>query len=373
MRRFICPCSVLLLCLVLFASCGAQPPKEETRSSTLLQTKGISSAHILARAQNEGRLDTLGMLDNWANYGGIWEDLRVLYGIRQENREFGSADVIKEFEAGRGDIGDVGYEYGKIAEARNLTLKYKTPYWDEIPAWAKDRDGDWMVAYTGTLAFAIREDLASSPPRGWSELADSGCKVAINSPLTDTIGQYVVYAAALAMGGSAGNTAPGIAYFKHLALQGRLVSDCITCEDFLASGAAVQPLWDFTALTYRDHLDALSTPIKLNVLIPRDSSVTVGYATIISRRALHPAAAMAAREYIMSDSGQLNLAQGYATPIRPVSMPRELEKRRIPANEYSEAMIASALTYKPETARAIAAAWQKEVEPLLRAAGGGTK
>jgi len=352
---FCFPLLLMFCCALLPCACAkgsARGPKPGT-------------AVIIARAENEGELDTLGMPDAWANYKGIWDDLRVFYSLRQSDTDLGSAQIADAFEKGLGDIADVGCEYGKMAEARHLTLKYKTPYWDEIPAWAKDQDGDWIIAYTGTLAFAANVSITAAAPRNWRDILGADYRVALNSPITDTIGQYSVYAAALAMGGSADNIEPGIVFFKTLAEQNRLVSDCITLEDFLNSGAAVQPLWDFTALSYRDRLAARSLPVHLSICIPGDASVTVGYATIINSRARHPYAAMAAREYILSDAGQLNLAEGYATPIRPVSLPEELEKKRIPPSQYSRAMTASALTYKPETARAIAAAWKREVLPLL--------
>ncbi len=38
---------------------------------------------------------------------------------------------------------------GPLAESKELTLPYKTNYWEEIPDWAKDDDGDWLLSYTG--------------------------------------------------------------------------------------------------------------------------------------------------------------------------------------------------------------------------------
>ena len=68
-----------------------------------------------------------------------------------------SAEELAKFEAEKkdatADIGDVGIAFGPIAEDKDLTLAYKTSYWDDIPDWAKDDDGDWVVGYTGTMAF----------------------------------------------------------------------------------------------------------------------------------------------------------------------------------------------------------------------------
>jgi putative spermidine/putrescine transport system substrate-binding protein len=67
-------------------------------------------------------------------------------------------------------------------------------------------------------------------------------------------------------------------------------------------------LWDFNALNYRDQID----PKKFDAVIPSDGSVIAGYTTIINKWAKNPNAAKLAREYILSDAGQINLARGYA-------------------------------------------------------------
>ena len=64
-----------------------------------------------------------------------------------------SAEELAKFEAEKkdatADIGDVGIAFGPIAKDKGLTLSYKTSYWDEIPEWAKDDEGHWVVGYTG--------------------------------------------------------------------------------------------------------------------------------------------------------------------------------------------------------------------------------
>lgn len=48
-------------------------------------------------------------------------------------------------------IGDIG-EFTPVAIAKDVTLPYKTSYWNEIPEWAKDKEGKWILGYTGTIA-----------------------------------------------------------------------------------------------------------------------------------------------------------------------------------------------------------------------------
>ena len=76
--------------------------------------------------------------------------------MKHTDVDLSSAEELAMFEAEKNnetkDIGDVGETYGAVAEEKGLTLKYKTSYWDEIPDWAKDDDGDWVVAYYGIMA-----------------------------------------------------------------------------------------------------------------------------------------------------------------------------------------------------------------------------
>lgn len=40
-----------------------------------------------------------------------------------------------------------------------MAQPFKTSYWDQIPTWAKDKDGNWLLAYTGTIAFIVNKDV----------------------------------------------------------------------------------------------------------------------------------------------------------------------------------------------------------------------
>ena len=75
------------------------------------------------------------------------------------------------------------------------------------------------------------------------------------------------------------------------------------------------------------------------VTIPQDGSVRSGYCTIINKYAPHPAAACLAREYILSDEGQINLARGFATPIRDVELPEDVKALHLDDAAYGDNVI----------------------------------
>ncbi len=91
-------------------------------------------------------------------------------------------------------------------------------------------------------------------------------------------------------------------------------------------------VWDFNGLGYRDKVGK----DRYEVLIPADGSVISGYTTIINKYAKHPNAAKLAREFILSDKGQINLAKGYARPIRidHITLPDDIKAKLLPSEQY---------------------------------------
>jgi putative spermidine/putrescine transport system substrate-binding protein len=334
---------------------------------------------LIGKAEKEGQVVSLGMHDGWPTGQKMWDDLNLYYGLQDEDTDMGSAKILKCFHGDADalvsspEIGDIGLEYAREAKNQGLLAGYKTSYWDEIPSWAKDDSGQYIVSFTGTLAFLNDSSLGEKAPTSFADLARGDYSVGIASVTTGSTGQFSVYAAALALGGSAENIDPGIAFFKRLAEQGRLVENLKT-DNLVSSGYGdkVQVLisWDFSALAYRDEAAARSPAKTYGACIPSDGSVTSGYATIISKDAPHPYAAMLTREYILSDAGQLNVAALYATPIRSVKLPSDLENKRIPRSQYNQDQITLGAQFTLDLSKSIKTAWEEDVESeanLIRA------
>jgi putative spermidine/putrescine transport system substrate-binding protein len=309
----------------------------------------------------------------------MWDDLNLYYGLKDQDTDMGSAKILKCFRGDSDalvqspDIGDIGLEYAREARNQGLLAGYKTSYWDEIPSWAKDASGQYIVSFTGTLAFLYDSTLGTNAPLSFADLSQATYPVGIASVTSGSTGQFSVYAAALAFGGSAENIEPGIAFFKRLAQQGRLVENLKT--DNLPSSTYEDKIrvlisWDFSALAYRDEAASRSPAKSYGACIPADYSVTSGYATIISKNAKNPYAAMLTREYILSDEGQLNIAALYATPIRSVKLPSELENKRIPRTQYTSSQTSMGAKFTLDLSTQIKNAWEAEVETetgLIRA------
>lgn len=322
-------------------------------------------ADLLAAAQAEGRVDSVGMPDTWANWKDTWDQLKDNYGIEHSDTDMSSAEEITKFATegknASADIGDVGIEFGDFAVAKGVTQAYKTSYWDDVPAWAKDEDGHWMLAYTGSMAFVVdNNQLAEgqTPPTSWAELKDSGLRVTMGGVGAATQSNSAVLSAAFAMGGDESNLAPAYDYFAEIAKAGNLSRGELSKATLEKGEIQVGLWWDFNALSYTQDIDRE----RFTVLIPSDGSVISGYTTIINSYAKHPNAAKLAREYIFSDQGQINLAKGNARPIRSnVELPAEIAEKLLPQEMYVNVRPIADQDAWEQSTKSIGRNWQQKV------------
>ena len=167
-----------------------------------------------------------------------------------------------------------------------------------------------------------------------------------------------VLAAAIANGGDESNLDPAIEFFAKLAKQGRISFTDPSIANLEKGEVEVAILWDFNALNYRDQIDRS----RFTVNIPQDGSVISGYTTIINKYAKNPNAAKLAREYIFSDAGQINLADGYARPIRTsVALPEAIKVKLIPNEQYKSVRPIKDFKAWEKSARKLPRQWQEGV------------
>ena len=316
-------------------------------------------------ARKEGVVNSVGMPDAWANWKGTWADLASKYGLKHSDTDMSSAQEVAKFDAEKdnasADIGDVGAAFGPIALAKGVTQPYKPTTWEQIPAWAKDKDGHWALAYTGTIAFIINKQLVKEGerPKTWHDLEQGKYKVAIGDVGTAAQAANGVLAAAIAYKGDEKNIEPGLQLFTKLAQQKRLSLANPTIQTLEKGEVEVGVVWDFNGLSYREQID----PNRFEVLIPSDGSVISGYTTIINKYAKHPNAAKLTREYIFSDAGQINLAIGHARPIRAehLKLPADVQAKLLPNEQYRAAQPIKDAAVWEATSKTLPQKWQEQV------------
>lgn len=344
-----------VLAVSILAACSDSSAKSTVNGNDL------SVDEIITKAKEEGTVNSVGMPDTWANWVETWEELGTEYSLKHSDTDMSSAEELAKFEAEKedatADIGDVGIAFGPIAKDKDLTLAYKTSYWDDIPDWAKDDEGHWVVGYTGTMSFLTDTNNVKNPPKSWDDIKNGDFNVSIGDALTANQAQFAILAAAMAYGGDEKNLQPGIDFFAELAKQGRLQGDP-TVANLEKGEIDVAIMWDFNSLGYRNQIDES----RFEVVIPEEGSVISGYATVINKYAKNPHAAMLAREYILSDAGQENLAKGYARPIREnVELSAEVEALLLPAEMYTNAKPVGDQKAWEETTKQIPQMYQEQV------------
>ena len=72
----------------------------------------MSLEDLIAQAQEEGEIQSVGMPDTWANWVETWQDIEAEYGITHADQDMSSSEELSMFREegadGTKDIGDVG-------------------------------------------------------------------------------------------------------------------------------------------------------------------------------------------------------------------------------------------------------------------------
>lgn len=358
-KRIVCTALSTLMIAGLLSGCSGKASAKE------VDLNSMTLEQIAEEAKKEGRVDSVGMPDTWANWGETWQGIKDTYGLEHVDTDMSSAEEIAIFESEKNkatkEIGDVGQAFGPVAVEKGVTMKYKTSYWESIPDWAKDDDGDWIIAYYGTMTMLTNKKLVPEAPKSFEDLLNGDYMVAVGDVAKATQAQYAVLAAAIAMGGDESNIEPGLEYFRKIAEQGRLDLGEFSMARIEKGEVGVAFLWDYNALGYRDQFVENNPSADFEANVPSEASIQSGYCTILNKYSQRPHAAAIAREYILSDEGQINLAKGYAKPVRDVEIPADLKAKLIDDSQYANARMVTDQAAWEETAKTIGTKWQEEV------------
>lgn len=363
-KRMVQVLALLLSMMMVFSACSGGAAKT-------VDLNALSLDEITSKAKEEGKIESVGMPDSWANWVETWTEIKSQYGIEHADLDMSSAEEISMFEAEASaptkDIGDIGAGMCAQAVEKGVTQPYKTTNWDKIPDWAKDKDGNWIIGYYGTVVFLVNTKLVPNPPKSWADVKNGDYKITVGDVVKAAQAQAAVASAAMAFGGGYDNIQPGVDFFKDLASKGRIDKGDFTLARLQKGEIAVAIAWDYNALGYRDQCVAADPTMTFTANVPSDGSVQLGYATIINKYAPHPHAAALAREYILSDEGQINLAKGYASPIRSdVQIPSDVQAKLIDRAQYANAKPITDFATWDASIKTLGQLWQDEVVPSMK-------
>jgi putative spermidine/putrescine transport system substrate-binding protein len=280
---------------------------------------------LVKAAEKEGHLNVITLPPTWANYGTIMKAFQAKYHIKitDENPTGSSADEIQAINTLKGqsrdpDVVDLSNSFAVTGVKSGLWAPYKVASWNTIPTAAKTAKGYWFDDYGGYVAIGYTATKVKNPPKSFADLLKPTYKneVGINTTPTEAGAAFAaVLAASVANGGSLGNIAPGVTYFKKLASVGNFVptkADPATVEN----GTTPIVIW-------WDYLEASEIASKLpdwKTVIPSDGSYAAFYTQAINKTAPDPAAARLWEEFLYSKIGQNDFLKGAAQPIEMTAM-----------------------------------------------------
>lgn len=364
-KKFVSTLLVLgVMSTCLLSACGSKPASES------VDLTSVSLDTIEEKAKEEGTISSVGMPDDWANWKSSWESISNTYGLAHDDTDMSSAEELSMFDSEKDsptkDIGDVGQAFGPTAIDMDVVQPYKASTWDSIPDWAKDPDGKWTISYLGTMGALVNKNNVSETIDSWEALKNSSAKITLGDVLRGASSQMAVLSCAYAMGGDAENLDPAFDYFKELASEGRIDVGDGSIERLNRGEIDVLATWDYLTLQYRDIVAENNPDLNMECHIMQDGAVQSGYCLVINKYAPHPYSAALTVEYLLSDEGQIERAEGYARPIREdVTLPDDLKAKMISDDEYTNTIPLADNDTVTKACTEIASRWEEEIIPLI--------
>ena len=277
----------------------------------------------------------------WADWASMLKAIKsdLNYDIPHDNKNSGQAlaQILAEKNNPVGDIGYFGVTFGMKAKAEGALEPYKPANWKQVPAGLKDPDGYWTTIHSGTLGLFVNKDaLGGKPaPACWKDLLKSDYKgmVGYLDPSSAAVGYVGAVAINLALGGSAANFDPAIAFFKELRKNDPIVPKQTSYARVVSGEMPILLDYDFNA--YRAKY---SEKGNFEFVIPCEGSVVFPYVVGLVKNAPDKDKAKRVLDYLLSDKGQAIWTNAYLRPARPIELPEAVKSKFLPDSDYARAV-----------------------------------
>ncbi|MGH3663501.1 MAG: extracellular solute-binding protein, partial [Micromonosporaceae bacterium] len=260
--------------------------------------------------------------EQWANWGEVLKAFTKKTGIEAPSDDKNSGKVMAALESEKdspaGDTAYYGITFGMQAAEAGLVAPYQNKKLDEVPDTLKADDGSWFTVHQGAIAFLVNtEAIGDAPvPKCWSDLTKPAYegKVSFLDPATAAVGQSVMTAANLALGGSYDDWGPGLDWANELKGDGDLNLPTETATNQLAQGE-IPILID---ADFNGYQTAQTQGAPIEVVLPCEGTISAPYVMSLVKDAPHQKNAEKFLDYVLSDEAQRLFAESYLRPIRDV-------------------------------------------------------
>ena len=305
---------------ILSTPASALALRRRIEATPPLRATTASLKEIVAEAKKEGRLNTIALPPDWANYGEIMRTFSRKYGIpiTNDNPDGPSAQENQAVRSLKGDprapdVLDVSPPFAIAGANEGLYAKYFTRNFNKVPRAMKDGRGFWVADYWGVISFGVNRP---------SSATCRGVGPTCSSPSTRTRSRStaarsrpdprrpVCFSAAIANGGSLSNVGPGIDFFARLKSAGNFIPVQATPQTIASGQTPIVVDWDYLNLAYVKEFPSA----KIRVSVPSNGVYGAYYCQAINATGPHPWAARLWQEFLYSDQGQLLWLKGYSHP-----------------------------------------------------------
>ncbi len=353
---------------------GGSMEQAQAAGNPFASGRALPLSELERGAKREGRLNTIALPPNWANYGAIMAAFKRRYGIPIDNAapDDSSGQEIQAITAYKHNAGlepdgvDVGPSFAQTGKQEGLFAPYRVSTWGTIPVHLKDPHGYWVGDYYGAIAFGANRSIVKTMPQDWSDLLKPEYKNMVSidgDPRSANDAFMAVWAAALAMGGSLDDIAPGVDFFARLKKAGNFVPVDNLPANISRGTTPIALKWDYLLLGYAEQFKG--NP-ELTVVVPKSGVIGGYYCQAIPVYSHHPYAARLWQEFLYSDEGQLLFLEGFAHPIRYEDLarrgkiPAAVAKKMPPASAYAHAQFPT-IAQTNKAAAVVQAQWGTKV------------
>jgi len=280
-------------------------------------------ATLYSKAAEEGMVVSFDTGPEWANWKALFAEFKRRYPkVEITYNDIGSANTVVALDkARRRPQADTAYYFAASAldaVKADVVAPFKPVNFDKLPDVFRDPQGRWFAIHSLNVALLVNRKLVKDVPRGWNDLLKPEYKNAVVylDPRSTGQGQVAVFAAAYAYGGSVDNPKPGTDYFGKLKQAGNVlrVEGTTPYAKFLKGEIPILIGYENDGLKAK-YTDGMGDAVE--VVIPKEASVSAPYAISLVKNAPDPYAARLWMNLIMSNVGQALFAQGYVRPSVP--------------------------------------------------------
>ena len=277
-------------------------PAQGVDASTATSLKDFGSmANLEAACKAEGRLNTIALPRDWANYGEVIDTFVRKYpfvALDSQNPEASSAQELEAVRRLKGsnrapDVLDVGLAFAVQGAAEGLFAPYKVQTWNDIPAGAKEKNGLYFSDYGGIIAIGYDAKKVKVAPTSIKDLGNARYKnqVALNgNPTSAGAALAGMFAISVSTAGGAkglNNMQGGINTVKQWK-SNRIFLPVQASSATVANGQTPITLdWDYL----QDKYAKSSAKVQWKKVIPTDAVIGGYYQQAINKNAPNPACA----------------------------------------------------------------------------------